>query len=510
MERKTTNAFETKVVDADQGVVEAVFAVMGNLDEVGDVLHPGSFSKTFLERGHKVKVLDQHRMDSTLAVVGKPLELRELSRAELPSSIMAQYPEATGAAWARVQFLMTVPEGKGLFERIKNNLLGDWSFGYDTVQADYSPVQTKDGSVVNARNLREVKLYELSPVIYPANPATTTLSAKAADAAPDEAKPWRAVRGDDGKWRVYKLDGDGDPTGDALGTHDSEDEAQAQVRALYASEKANDAPEEAKVKKTEADGEHPAAHYLVVEDAEKPSTWHLRVLGPDGKPDHRLMGAAWAALHGGYRGNVYEGPGKAEAIRKLTALYGAEELETPKAGDTPEEQKARNLADWIESRIHQDFTNLADYIFQEGKINRQERIGLSGLIGDALDAFHNGLQSELFADLRTRRPEEEVKALSIKIGRVIAKRNAERLSRALAELNDVLKDAGLLEVPEDEDSDADAKSATVATQTDGGPNAAPPIPACAGTGPDTETPQYLDAIANLKRMQLELLQLEVQ
>jgi len=81
--------------------------------------------------------------------------------------------------------------------------------------------------------------------------------------------------------------------------------------------------------KKEADGEHPSSHYLVVEDAEKPTTWHLRVRGADGKPDHRLMGAAWAALHGGFRGNKYEGPGKEMAVAKLRALYGSEGMELP-------------------------------------------------------------------------------------------------------------------------------------------------------------------------------------
>jgi len=49
----------------------------------------------------------------------------------------------------------------------------------------------------------------------------------------------------------------------------------------------------------------------------------------DGKPDHRLMGAAWAALHGGYRGNKYEGPDKAKAIEKLKAMYNRENMPTP-------------------------------------------------------------------------------------------------------------------------------------------------------------------------------------
>jgi hypothetical protein len=86
-----------------------------------------------------------------------------------------------------------------------------------------------------------------------------------------------------------------------------------------------------KVEKTEADGKHPTGHYLVVEDAQKPSTWHLRVKGPDGKPDHRLMGAAWAALHGGYRGNTYSGPNKEQAISKLRALYKSEGMTVPGA-----------------------------------------------------------------------------------------------------------------------------------------------------------------------------------
>ena len=84
--------------------------------------------------------------------------------------------------------------------------------------------------------------------------------------------------------------------------------------------------------KSEEDGKHPASHYLVVEDPSKASTWHLRVRDASGKLDHRLMGAAWAALTDpkGFRGNRYEGPNKQAAIGKLKALYRSEKLETPK------------------------------------------------------------------------------------------------------------------------------------------------------------------------------------
>lgn len=81
--------------------------------------------------------------------------------------------------------------------------------------------------------------------------------------------------------------------------------------------------------KSEADGAHPSSHYLVVEDPEMPTTWHLRVRDVSGAVDHRLMGAAWAALHEGYRGNKYEGPNKQEAIAKLRRLYEGEKMTPP-------------------------------------------------------------------------------------------------------------------------------------------------------------------------------------
>lgn len=72
-----------------------------------------------------------------------------------------------------------------------------------------------------------------------------------------------------------------------------------------------------------------ASAYLVVEDPEQTSSWHLPVKDADGKADHRRMGAAWAALHQGYRGSKYEGPKKTDALRKLKALYKAEDMAVP-------------------------------------------------------------------------------------------------------------------------------------------------------------------------------------
>jgi len=223
MEKKLTPLVVTDSDEA-QGIVETVFAVYGNVDDGGDVMHPGAFAKTFRERGSKVRVLDQHKTDSIMRALGRPLELRELTRAELPPSVADEYPEATGGAYARIQFLMNTPEGQGAFERIKAGVVSEWSFGYDAIQKDHSQVNGQ-----RVRNLREVKLYELGPVLWGMNPATSTISAKAAS----EGKPWAVFPVED-RWCVYKLDENGERDGTPLGCHDTEDEAEQHVAALYA------------------------------------------------------------------------------------------------------------------------------------------------------------------------------------------------------------------------------------------------------------------------------------
>jgi len=85
----------------------------------------------------------------------------------------------------------------------------------------------------------------------------------------------------------------------------------------------------AKIMKTIRGEEYPVDAFLVVEDSSKPTTWHLRVKDADGTINHRLLGAAFAALHKGFRGNKYEGPGKAQAIARLKKLYAQEGMDTP-------------------------------------------------------------------------------------------------------------------------------------------------------------------------------------
>jgi len=176
--------------------------------------------------------------------------------------------------------------GRDSLALLRDNAISGLSIGYDAIPGGTDYTKSEDGAPV--RNLREVRLWEFSLVTFPMNELAGVTALK-----------------------------------------DIDDKA---------------------VTRSESDGDHPASHYLVVEDPQKPSTWHLRVRDASGKLDHRLMGAAWAALHGGYRGNVYEGPGKTEAIRKLTALYAREDMDTPKAGEDLQARK-QALVDTLRSAL---------------------------------------------------------------------------------------------------------------------------------------------------------------
>ena len=228
MERKTFSAMVTKSDEA-QGIVEAVWAVMGNVDEGLDVIHPGAFTKTFAEHGRNVSVLDKHQTDSVLRVLGHPMAFRELGRDELPVEIKSSCPDATGGAWARIKFNMKTQNGSEVFHLLEAGDVREWSFGYDVLDCDFSKA-TKEEQEVTVRNLRTLKLWEISPVIWGRNSETATTGTKQ-----KEQKPWD-IFPESEQFCVYKVDEEGNQTGESLGCHDTEEEAQAQMAALYANE----------------------------------------------------------------------------------------------------------------------------------------------------------------------------------------------------------------------------------------------------------------------------------
>jgi HK97 family phage prohead protease len=181
------------------------------VDSVGDIIHKGAFARTVVDRGRQIKFLWQHNTDEP---IGKIVEMREDDK----------------GLFFRAQVSDT-QRGRDALTLVKDGALDSMSIGYDAVVKDNSHL---NGSTV--RNLREIRLWEISMVTFPANEQALITGVKQEDdPAPTEGKPYAAVHEGD-VWRVYKLDEAGKPTGDALGEHATEDEANAQVEALYANE----------------------------------------------------------------------------------------------------------------------------------------------------------------------------------------------------------------------------------------------------------------------------------
>lgn len=94
-----------------------------------------------------------------------------------------------------------------------------------------------------------------------------------------------------------------------------------------------------------------------------------------------------------------------EAITSiLSQLEGNEESDSDEAKEARGVLKeAANLGNWLEARIHLAFTEIADMMFGDGRLTRDERIALSGAIGEALAAF-NGVIAQTVPGIYQRSP----------------------------------------------------------------------------------------------------------
>ena len=102
-------------------------------------------------------------------------------------------------------------------------------------------------------------------------------------------------------------------------------------------------------------------------------------------------------------------PGAGGAIVSLFEAAGREPEEIPGDGAGSGLQEAANIGEWLESRLHLRLTQIADDMFGDGHITREERIALSSAIGDALGVYHQSI-SDNAPQLYQRRPFSELPA----------------------------------------------------------------------------------------------------
>ena len=153
-------------LDELQGIVECFVAGIGNKDSVGDIVVTGAFAKSLTRR--KPRVVWAHSWNDP---IGKVLEMYEVPAGDprLPAKMRNA---GIGGLYAKVQFNLQSEKGKEAFASVA--FFGEeqeWSIGYKTINGAFDTAQ-------QANVLREVELYEVSPVLHGANQLTGTISVK--------------------------------------------------------------------------------------------------------------------------------------------------------------------------------------------------------------------------------------------------------------------------------------------------------------------------------------------
>lgn len=158
----------TKVISAPEGIVEMFVAGIGNVDEGGDKIMPGAFTQTLKQRTPK----GVWAHDWTIPI-SKTLDAEEVKAGDprLPEKL--QQAEAGGLR-IKTQFNLETQRGREAFSDVAfYGDEGEWSIGY-VVPKGGSQVDEKTG----VRLLKTLELYEYSPVLFGMNPATQTVAAK--------------------------------------------------------------------------------------------------------------------------------------------------------------------------------------------------------------------------------------------------------------------------------------------------------------------------------------------
>lgn len=172
--RKSFDAYivEAKQIDDHLGEVEAIVNTFGIIDKAipPDIVHPGAFTKTIQESFGRIKVLDNHRLESATDTIGKPIAIREVGRTELPDELLAKNPEATGGLYTKTQFMLDDPKSAAIFRRLQAGVLNEFSIGFEVTKSDWSKEPDPEtGKDISVRNVREVRLWEYSVVIFGAS-----------------------------------------------------------------------------------------------------------------------------------------------------------------------------------------------------------------------------------------------------------------------------------------------------------------------------------------------------
>jgi len=155
-EQKSFN-FEVKEIDEETGIFEGYAATFSDKpDSYGDIIDPGAFKRTLKEGGKRIKVLWQH---DVMEPIGKPSEMAEDDK----------------GLHIKAKLSLGVQRAREVLSLMKDGVITEMSIGYDAVKAPL---------VDGIRHLKEIKLYDVSPVVFAANPEAVIIGVKQAELKP--------------------------------------------------------------------------------------------------------------------------------------------------------------------------------------------------------------------------------------------------------------------------------------------------------------------------------------
>lgn len=163
MEYKASELILDEKDGLDDRTIRGFFAVMGVLDAHGDIIRSGAFAKSIAQRASRIRVLWQH--DASLPPIGKVLSIREVARESLPPFFLRRFPDAEGALYAEVRILPTA-RGDEILAGIREGAINEASIGFESL---LDQIEIRDGRRV--RHLKEIRLWDISPVNWAANEA---------------------------------------------------------------------------------------------------------------------------------------------------------------------------------------------------------------------------------------------------------------------------------------------------------------------------------------------------
>lgn len=154
MSEKEVKNIDLEFKNDSEGRVSAVFSVFNNLDSDGDVVVPGAIKSGF--KSGDVPMVWAHKWDMP---IGK-------------GQIVSDGDKATFNG----EFFMDTESGKEAYKIVKN--MGDmqqWSFGYRVNDSERGKFGDDEK---DARYLKDLTVYEVSPVLVGANQDTYTMAIK--------------------------------------------------------------------------------------------------------------------------------------------------------------------------------------------------------------------------------------------------------------------------------------------------------------------------------------------